>query len=76
MLRWAPQVSSSAWGRTEEEKQAALARLRLRRVDMESLPQGPSKAILLYALDDVIAEIVFGERKMTARRVGRFGEPD
>jgi hypothetical protein len=54
--------SASAW--TEEEKQAALERLRLRRVDMDELPQGPSKAILLRALDDVIADIVFGERKM------------
>jgi hypothetical protein len=55
-------VSSSAWAGTEEEKQAALERLRLRRVDMEALPQGPSKAILLRALDDVIAEIVFREK--------------
>jgi hypothetical protein len=57
-------VSSSAWAGTEEEKQAALERLRLRRVVMEALPQGPSKAILLYALDEVIAEIVFRERKV------------
>jgi hypothetical protein len=57
-------VSFSAWAGTEEERQAALARLRLRRVDMEALPQGPSKAILLRALDDVIAEIVFRERKI------------
>jgi hypothetical protein len=56
-------VSSSAWAGTEEEKQAALERLRLRRVDMEALPQGPSKAILLYALDEVVAEIVSGREK-------------
>jgi hypothetical protein len=57
-------VTFSTWAETEEEKQAALERLRLRRVDMEALPQGPSKAILLRALDDVIAEIVFRERKI------------
>jgi hypothetical protein len=57
-------VSFSGWAGTEEEKQAALQRLRLRRVDMEALPQGPSKAILLRALDDAIAEIVFGEGKI------------
>jgi hypothetical protein len=39
-------------------------------VDLEALPQGPSKAILLRALDDLIAEIVFREGKirMTGRR--------
>jgi hypothetical protein len=56
-------VSFSAWAWTEEEKQAALERLLLRRVDMEELPQGPSKAILLRALDDVIADVVFGAGK-------------
>jgi hypothetical protein len=45
------------WAWTEKEKQAALESLRVRRVDMEALPQEPSKAILLRALDDVIAEI-------------------
>ena len=54
----------SAWAWTHEEKQAALQRLRLRRVDLEALPQGPSKAILLRALDDLIAEIVFREGKI------------
>ena len=49
----------SAWTWTEAEKQAALERLRLRCVDVEALPQGPSKAILLRALDDVIADIRF-----------------
>jgi hypothetical protein len=52
-------LSAPAW--REAEKQAALERLRLRRVDMEALPQGPSKAILLRAVDDVIADIVFRE---------------
>jgi hypothetical protein len=57
-------VRFSAWAWTEAEKQAALQRLRLRRVDLEALPQGPSKAILLRALDDVIADIVFREGKI------------
>jgi hypothetical protein len=52
-------LSAPAW--REAGKQAALERLRLRRVDMEALPQGPSKAILLRAVDDVIADIVFRE---------------
>ncbi len=53
----------SAWAWTEEEKQAALERLRIRRVDIEALPRDASRAILLRALDDVIADIVFRERK-------------
>lgn len=53
--------SAGAW--TEEAKQAVLERLRLRRVDMEALPEGSSKAILLHVLDDVIADIVSGREK-------------
>ena len=33
----------SAWAWTEVEKQAAVERLRLRRVDIEALPQSPSR---------------------------------
>jgi hypothetical protein len=48
-------MSFSEW--TEEEKQAALEKLRIRRVDIEALPQSTSKVALLRALDDVIAEL-------------------
>jgi hypothetical protein len=50
-------VCFTEWGWTEEEKQDAVERLRLKRVGIEALPQTPSKAILLSALDDVIADI-------------------
>jgi hypothetical protein len=50
-------VSFSAWAWTEEERQAALERLRLQRVDLEARPQSSSKEALLRALDKVIAEI-------------------
>jgi hypothetical protein len=50
-------VRFSQWAWSEEEEQAALERLRVRRVDIEALPQSLSKAAMLRALDDVIAEI-------------------
>jgi hypothetical protein len=50
-------VHFSQWAWSEEEEQAALERLRVRRVDIEALPQSLSKAAMLRALDDVIAEI-------------------
>ena len=55
----------SEWAWSEEEKQAALESLRLRRVDIEALPQSPSKAAMLRALDDVIAEIEQGRPPST-----------
>ena len=45
------------WAWTEEERQAAIEKLRLRRVDIEAQPQSPSKKALLRALDEVIADI-------------------
>jgi len=45
------------WVWTEEERQAAVERLRLRRVDIEAQPQSSSKAAILRALDEVIADI-------------------
>jgi hypothetical protein len=45
------------WAWTEEERQAAVERLRLRRVDIEAQPQSSSKAAILRALDEVIADI-------------------
>ena len=55
----------SQWAWSEEEKQAALESLRLRRVDIEALPQSSSKAAMLRALDDVLAEIEQGRRPST-----------
>jgi hypothetical protein len=48
-------------------------RLRLGRVDIEALPQTPSKAILLSALDDVIADIEQGPRRV--KTLGEGEEP-
>ena len=45
------------WAWTEEERQAAVEKLRLRRVDIEAQPQSSSKAGLLRALDEVIADL-------------------
>jgi hypothetical protein len=45
------------WAWTEEERQAAVERLRLRRVDIEAQSQSSSKAAILRALDEVIADI-------------------
>jgi hypothetical protein len=45
------------WAWTEEERQAAVERLRLRRVDIEAQPQSSSKAAILRALDELIADI-------------------
>jgi len=58
-------VHFSQWAWSEEEKQAALESLRLRRVDIEALPQSSSKAAMLRALDDVLAEIEQGRRPST-----------
>jgi hypothetical protein len=45
------------WARTEEERQAAVEKLRLRRLEMEAQPQSSSEAAILRALDEVIADI-------------------
>jgi hypothetical protein len=45
------------WAWTEEERQAAVEKLRLRRVEIEAQPQSSSKAAILRSLDEVIAEI-------------------
>jgi hypothetical protein len=45
------------WAWTEEEREAAVESLRLRRVQMEAQPQSSSKATILRALDEVIADI-------------------
>jgi hypothetical protein len=45
------------WAWTKEERQAAVEKLRLRRVNIEAQPQSSSKAALLRALDELIAEI-------------------
>jgi hypothetical protein len=57
------------WAWTEEERQAAVERLRLRRVDIEAQPQSSSKAAILRALDDVIAD--FEENTAPKLRVVR-----
>jgi hypothetical protein len=48
------------WAWTEEERRAAVERLRLRRVDIEAQPQTSSKAAILRALDEAIADIENG----------------
>jgi hypothetical protein len=50
------------WAWTKEERQAAVEKLRLRRVNIEAQPQSSSKAALLRALDELIAEIEQGRR--------------
>ena len=45
------------WAWTEEERQAAVEKLRLRRLEIEAQPQSSSKAAILRALDEVIADI-------------------
>jgi hypothetical protein len=45
------------WAWTEEERQAAVESLRLRRVALEAQPQSSSKAAVLRALDEMIADI-------------------